>query len=150
MKVILTERIRKLGDPGTEVEVRNGFARNYLIPYGKAIRANRENRARFEAMRSELEQRMQSELADARKTAEQLEGKTLEIPVRVNAEGGLYGSVGTVEIANAIHALSGASVSKNAIRLNDGALTELGQYEIVVSLHADLAVTVEVVLTEEA
>lgn len=149
MRVILTERIRNLGNLGDEVSVKNGFARNYLIPYGKAISVTKENKAKFSEMRAELEKRLELQLQEAQKQADQLTDAEVSISVKATAEGNLYGSIGTVEITDAINTIEDVSISKSAVRLNDGVLTELGQYDIVIQLHTDIAVTVNVMLKAE-
>ena len=102
MNVILMERVTNLGDLGEEVAVRNGYARNFLLPQGKAVRATEENREVFEARRSELEASAVERLSEAEQRAHQLDECTVTIVARTGDEGKLYGSVGTVEVAEAL------------------------------------------------
>jgi large subunit ribosomal protein L9 len=102
MEVILLERFGNLGDLGEEVSVKGGYARNYLIPQGKAVRATPENRAQFETRRAELERAANEQLAEAGSRAEKLEGLMVTMVVKAGDEGKLYGSVGTKDIADAV------------------------------------------------
>ena len=114
MNVILLERITNLGDLGDEVVVKSGFARNFLIPKGKAVRASKENRDVFEARRAELERVAQERLGGAQARATKLEGLAVTIAAKAGDEGKLYGSVGTHDISEAL-AAQGAEVSKSWI-----------------------------------
>ena len=146
MNIILLERISNLGDLGEEVVVRNGYARNHLIPVGKAVRATRENREVFEARRAELEKVANAKLTDAGARAAKLADQRVTIVVRASEEGKLYGSVGTAEIAAALTEAV-LPVAKNEVRMPDGVIRSIGEHEVNVHLHADVdqAVIVEVV-----
>jgi len=140
MDVILLERISRLGQMGETVKVRDGFARNFLLPQGKALRANEANKKKFEGQRAQLEARNLERKTEAQKIAEQLDGKTF-IAVRSAGETGqLYGSVSTRDIADLITA-EGFSVNKNQIELNQP-IKEIGLRNVAISLHPEVEVTV--------
>jgi large subunit ribosomal protein L9 len=148
MNVILLERVNNLGDLGEEVSVRPGFARNYLIPNAKAVQANKANREVFEQRRSELEAKAQGILGVAKARADKIEGHILTIMVKSGEEGRLYGSVGTQDIADALVA-DGHEVERSEVRLPDGAIRALGEYEIAVQLHSDVTAAIKVSVVEE-
>ena len=148
MNVILLERVNNLGDLGDEVSVKPGFARNYLIPNAKAVQANKANREVFEQRRSELEAKAQGILGVAKARAEKIEGHILTIMVKSGEEGRLYGSVGTQDIADALVA-DGHEVERSEVRLPDGAIRALGEYEIAVQLHSDVTAGIKVAVVEE-
>jgi len=148
MNVILLERVNNLGDLGDEVSVKPGFARNYLIPNAKAVQANNANREVFEQHRSELEAKAQGILGEAKARAEKIEGHILTIMVKSGEEGRLYGSVGTQDIADALVA-DGHEVERSEVRLPDGAIRALGEYEIAVQLHSDVTAGIKVAVVEE-
>ena len=148
MNVILLERVNNLGDLGDEVTVKPGFARNYLIPNAKAVQANNANREVFEQRRSELEAKAQGILGEAKARAEKIEGHILTIMVKSGEEGRLYGSVGTQDIADALVA-DGHEVERSEVRLPDGAIRALGEYEIAVQLHSDVTAGIKVAVVEE-
>lgn len=148
MNVILLERIRNLGDLGDEVAVKPGFARNFLIPQGKAVRATAENRSVFEERRAELERVANERLGEAQARAATLEGMAVTIVVKAGDEGKLYGSVGTQDIAEAV-AAKGAEVEKSEVRLPEGPIRSIGEYEIDLQLHSDLTVAIKVSVVAE-
>ncbi len=148
MNVILLERVGNLGDLGDEVIVKAGFARNFLIPQGKAVRATRDNRTVFEAQRTELERVANEKLGEAQGRAGGLEGLSLTIMVKAGEEGKLYGSVGTQDIADAI-ATKGVEVAKSEIRLPEGVIRVVGEYQINVQLHSDVIVVIELAVVAE-
>jgi large subunit ribosomal protein L9 len=143
MNVILLEPIANLGELGDEVVVRNGYGRNFLIPYGRALRATRGNRTMFEERRAELERAALARLTEAEQRAETLRGASVTISAKSGEEGKLYGSVGTRDIAEAVSAL-GTPVEKAEVRMPEGAIRQVGEYEIDIQLHSDLTVTVAV------
>jgi len=150
MEVILLEKIRKLGELGDQVRVKPGHGRNFLIPQGKAVPATKENVARFEAQRAELEKAQEDALAAAGRRAEKIRDLTVKLVRKAGAEGKLYGSVGTGDIAEAITALSGEEVTKQEVLLPEGPLRVTGEYDIEVHLFADVDATVKVeVIAEE-
>jgi large subunit ribosomal protein L9 len=148
MNIILLERIVNLGDLGDEVAVKSGFARNFLIPKGKAVRASKENRAVFEARRAELERVAQERLGEAQARAAKLAGVAVTISAKAGDEGKLYGSVGTHDIAEALVA-QGADVAKSEIRMPSGVIRVVGEYQIDVHLHTDVNVAIKVVVVPE-
>ncbi len=150
MEVILLTKVENLGDIGDKVKVKNGFGRNFLIPTGKATAATAENIAAFEARRAELEKQAAEALAAATARAEQLTalGGTIEITAKVGTEGRLFGSVGTVDIADAM-AAKGVSVERHEVRLPHGPIREVGEHEIVFHLHSDVNVDYKVIVIGE-
>ena len=148
MNVILLERIVNLGDLGDEVVVKSGFARNFLIPKGKAVRASKDNRAVFEARRAELERVAQERMGEAQGRAAKLQGIAVSISAKAGDEGKLYGSVGTHDIAEAL-AAQGAEVAKSEIRMPAGVIRVVGEYDIDVHLHTDVNVTIKVIVVPE-
>ena len=143
MNVILLEKISNLGDLGDEVSVKPGFARNFLLPQGKAVTADEENRTVFEGRRAELEAVANEKLAEANLRAEKLIDKELTISVKSGEEGKLYGSVGTQNIADALSA-DGVQIERSEIRMPEGVIRVLGEYEIAVQLHTDVFVQIKV------
>ncbi len=148
MNVILLERIGKLGGLGDEVNVRPGFARNYLIPQGKAVRATKANREVFEARRLELERAAAARLDAAKQRAATLEGCAVTIVAKAGDEGKLYGSVGTQEVADAVSA-KGTPVERSEVRMPEGVIRSVGEYQIDLQLHSDVTVTVQVAIVAE-
>ena len=148
MNIILLERIGRLGTLGDEVTVKNGFARNYLIPTGKAVRVTDENRKAFEARRAELETAAGEKLAAAETRAATLEGVSTTLRVRASEEGKLFGSVGTVEIARALTD-QGHEVSKAEVSLPEGAIRNIGEHEVEIQLHVGVSATVGVNVVAE-
>ena len=148
MNVILLEKIGNLGDLGDEVSVKPGFARNYLLPQGKAVTADDENRTVFEGRRAELEASANEKLAEANTRAEKLVDKELSIAVKSGEEGRLYGSVGTQNIADALTA-DGIPVERSEIRMPEGVIRVLGEYEIAIQLHTDVTAEIKVVVVPE-
>ncbi len=147
MEVILLENIENLGTLGDKVSVKSGFARNYLVPHGKAKIATAANLAEFEARRAELEKAVADALDEAQSRQQAIEGLgTLEIAAKVGSEGKLFGSIGTADIAEAI-AAAGVVVEKRDIRLPDGAIRTTGEHVINIHVHADVdsSVTISIV-----
>jgi large subunit ribosomal protein L9 len=151
MEVILLEKVHKLGSLGDQVKVKPGFGRNYLIPSGKAVSATKENIAKFDERRAELEKQQQESLAKASARAEKLNEVNVSIARKAGAEGKLFGSVGTIDIADAVTE-SGTELAKHEIRLPEGPIRGIGEYELDVQLHADVTATIKVnvVADEEA
>ena len=148
MNVILLEPLGGLGDLGDEVSVKAGFARNFLLPQGKAVRATDENRQVFEERRVELETAANERLTTSQSRAGKLEGVELTIVVKAGEEGKLYGSVGTQDIATALGE-QGADIQKSEVRLPGGAIRALGDYLVAVQLHADVTVEVPLAVVAE-
>src|SRR3970040_225978 len=137
MEVILLEKVRNLGKLGEQVKVKSGFARNYLIPYGKAVTANAENRAQFEAQRAELETPQADALDRAQSRASRMTGLTLQITRKVSEEGKLFGSVGIRDICDATKQ-AGFELARSEVHLDRGPLKEIGDHAISVSLHPEV------------
>ena len=146
MEVILLEKITKLGDLGDLVDVKSGYARNFLIPSGKAVRANEENKAEYEQRKISLEKAEENRKVEALGLSEKLKTLEIIIPVAVSEEGTLYGSIGTREISDAIN-LEDIEIEKGAIRLPEGALKELGIYKLDIELHPEIIQEISVTLT---
>ena len=150
MEVILLEKVAQLGDPGDLVNVKAGYGRNFLIPNGKAIRADEENKAEYEK-RKEALLLAEAERKDlATNLASGMESLVIEITAEVSEEGTLYGSVGTREIADAL-VEKGHQVEKSAVRLPEGVLKEVGEYSIDVELHPEVIapITVKIIASQE-
>ena len=148
MNVILLERVNNLGDLGDEVSVKPGFARNFLIPNSKAVQANKANREYFEERRADLETAANEKLGEAQSSAEGLADTVVTIMVKSGEEGRLYGSVGTQDIADAL-VRDGKAVERSEVRMPEGAIRSLGEYEIAVQLHSDVTVQIQVAVVEE-
>ena len=143
MEIILLETVERLGHLGDVVRVRPGYARNYLIPQGKARYATEENLAEVRARREELERKAQELLAAAERRRDALAGFAVAVKVETNPDGKLFGSVGATEIARAVSA-AGTPLERQEIRLPDGPLRELGEHEITVHLHPEVETAVRV------
>jgi large subunit ribosomal protein L9 len=143
MQVILLEKIANLGQLGEVVKVKDGFARNFLIPHGKAKRATAGNLAEFEKRRAELEKAQAEALAQAQEKAARLEGMTVQVTQKAGVDGKLFGSVTNIDIADALKG-RGVEVPRSMIRMPQGPLKMVGDHPIKVALHADVVVTVTV------
>ena len=148
MEVILLEKIENLGDLGTLATVKAGYARNFLFPKGKAKPATPENLKEFEARRAELEAAAAKALADAEARRDQLQDMVLTITANAGQEGKLFGSVSNVEVAETICA-TGINVERSEIRMPDGPIRMVGEYEIGVHLHTDVDAVVKVIVEGE-
>ena len=143
MQVILMERVANLGQLGEVVKVRDGFARNFLIPQGKARRATPENIAEFERRRVDLEKAQSEGLAQAQERAARLDGLMIQITQKAGVDGKLFGSVTNVDISEALNA-QGFEVPKAAIRMPQGPLKQVGDHPLKIALHTDVVVTVTI------
>ena len=148
MEVILLEKIHRLGNLGDKVSVRPGYGRNFLIPNRKAVPATAENIAKFEEQRAELERVQADALGRANARAAQLNEMAVTIAAKAGAEGKLFGSVGTGDIADALVAL-GAECEKREVRLPEGPLREIGEFDVEIHLHPDVNATVKVKIVSE-
>ena len=151
MQVILLERVEKLGQIGDEVKVKDGFARNFLLPKGKALRANEANKKKFEGQRAQLEARNLERKSEATTVAETLDGKTFVVVRSAGETGQLYGSVSTRDIADILGA-EGFSVARNQVELNQPIKT-IGLTNVAIALHPEVEVTITLNIarsTEEA
>jgi large subunit ribosomal protein L9 len=146
MEVILLEKVENLGVIGDKVKVRPGYGRNFLIPQGKATLATPENIAAFEARRAELEARAADELTAARGRAKLVSGLQLVIERQVGAEGKLFGSVGTIDIAEAATA-AGVEIARSEVRLpEDGPIRVAGEHVVEIHLHSDVSVELPIIV----
>lgn len=143
MQIILLEKITNLGTLGDVVRVKDGYARNYLIPQRKAKRATKVNLAEFVARRAELEKAHAEILAQAQEKASKLEGLLLQITQKAGVDGKLFGSVGNSDISVAL-AKQGFEIPKSSIRMPDGPIKTIGDFALKVSLHTDVIVSVTV------
>jgi len=148
MEIILMDKVANLGNLGDVVKVKDGYARNYLIPQGMAKRATAANRAAFEEKKAELERVAGEKLASAQVRAEKLEGFALTIAQKAGVDGRLFGSVGNTDIADAL-AAQGFDVAKGEVRLPEGPLKTVGEYEIQLGLHTDVIANIKVTVVSE-
>ncbi len=150
MQVILLERVESLGALGEEVKVRDGYARNFLLPQKKALRATDANRKVFEARRAELEKVAAAKLAEAQALGEKLAGVTVKLTQKAGVDGRLFGSVTNHDVADELNK-QGFAVAKSQVRMPNGPLKMVGDYTVSVNLHTDVTVDVAVsVLGETA
>jgi large subunit ribosomal protein L9 len=143
MQIILLEKVTNLGGLGDVVKVRDGFARNYLIPHGKAKRATAENLAEFQNRRADLEKAQLDQLAQAQEKAAKLEGLTVQVSQKAGVDGKLFGSVTNADIAEALKQ-QGFDVAKAAVRMPQGPLKNVGEHPLKIALHGDVVVTINV------
>ncbi len=148
MQIILLEKVTNLGGLGDVVKVRDGFARNFLIPQGKAKRATRESLAEFEQRRAELEKVQSEQLTAAQERAAKLDGLTVQIAQKAGVDGKLFGSVTNADISEALKA-QGFDIIKAHIRMPQGPLKMIGEHPLKVALHSDVVVTVNVSVLPE-
>ena len=148
MEVILLTKIDNLGDLGEKVKVKPGYARNYLVPSGKAKFATAENLAEFEARRAELEKIAAEALSKAEARKAELDGFKITITAKSVGEGKLFGSIGTVDIANAMQE-AGKVIEKKEIRLPSGAFRHAGEYQVEIHLHTDVNATIDLEIIGE-
>jgi large subunit ribosomal protein L9 len=148
MELILLEKVRNLGNLGDKVKVKPGYGRNYLLPQGKAVRVNAENLAAFEARRAEYEAKANKLLSDASARQAKLTDVTVTIAANASPEGKLYGSVGPREIADALQA-AGHDIHKGEVIQGEGPIRHIGEFDVVISLHADVQNTIKVVVVPE-
>jgi len=150
MQVILMEKMTNLGGLGEVVKVKDGFARNYLIPQGKAKRATQANLQEFEGRRAELEKKANEQLTGAQEKAARLEGLKVDIAQKAGVDGRLFGSVTNADIAEALTRETGVAVRKAEIRMPQGPIKHIGEFPIVVALHSDVLANITVHVTAEA
>jgi len=148
MDLILLEKVLNLGDLGDLVKVKAGYGRNYLVPQGKAIPATKENLAQFEVRRAELEAAAKDKLGQAQSREASLTEVMVEITANASEEGKLYGSIGPREVAAAVSAL-GHEISKSEVIMGEGPIRTVGEFDVVVHLHADVETHVKVVVHPE-
>ena len=143
MQVILLEKVANLGNLGDVVKVKDGFARNFLIPQGKAKRATEANLKAFESRRTELEQAQSDTLAKSQERGAKLDGLTLQIVQKAGVDGRLFGSVTNYDIVEALK-VQGHEVERSMVRMPAGPIKQVGDYPLQVQLHTDVLVTVNV------
>jgi large subunit ribosomal protein L9 len=148
MQVILMEKVANLGNLGDVVKVKDGFARNYLIPHGKARRATPENIKQFEGRRAELEKAQNETLAKAQERSTKLEGQKISITQKAGVDGRLFGSVTNYDIVEALEK-QGHEVERSQIRMPQGPLKQVGEFPIQIALHTDVTATITVVVVGE-
>jgi len=148
MEVILLEKVGKLGGLGDRVTVKGGYARNFLLPQGRAVLANESNVAEFETRRAELEKAEKEQFDAATARAEGLNQKVVAITEKAGDEGKLFGSVGTRDISEAAEA-AGLTLDKSEVRLPEGPLRTTGEHEVQCQVHAEVFATITVVITGE-
>jgi large subunit ribosomal protein L9 len=149
MQLILLQKVVNLGNLGDKVEVKPGYGRNFLVPQGKAVPATAANVAEFEAKRAEYEAKAQAMLGDAEGRRAKLEGASVTIHANASTEGKLYGSVGPRDIAEAL-TKAGLPVNKSEVVMGEGAIRHIGEFEVIVHLHADVETPVKVIVAPEA
>lgn len=150
MEVILLEKMRNLGGLGDKVKVKPGYARNFLVPQGKAVYASKDNIARFEARRAELEKKAAEKAAKALERQKAINELTVvTIAAKAGEEGKLFGSIGTRDIAEAI-TNAGVAVEKREVILSEGALRVIGDFEVVIELGSDVSATAKLKIVAEA
>jgi large subunit ribosomal protein L9 len=148
MEVILLERVAKLGQMGDVVRVKDGFARNFLLPKGKALRATKDNRARFETMKAELEARNLEQRGEAQQVGSKLDGQSFTVLRQASESGQLYGSVSPRDIA-ALVIEQGFKIDRNQIALNTPIKT-IGMHKVPISLHPEVEVTITLAVARNA
>jgi len=149
MEVILLETIAKLGDLGDKVSVKSGYGRNFLVPQKKAVPATAENLKIFEARRTELEKVAGDKLVEAKSRAETINALSVSIETKAGEEGKLFGSVTVRDISEAAE-VKGVTIEKSEIRLPDGPIRELGEFEIHVHLHPEIDAILKLAVVPEA
>ncbi|HCJ1249963.1 TPA: 50S ribosomal protein L9 [Pseudomonas aeruginosa] len=148
MEVILLEKVANLGNLGDKVNIKGGYARNFLLPQGKATVATAENVAAFEARRAELEKAAAEKKAAAEARAAQLAELVVTLGAHAGDEGKLFGSIGTRDIAEAVSA-AGYPLEKAEVRLPNGALRNTGEFDVAVHLHTDVETTLKLIIVAE-
>ena len=149
MELILLQKVTNLGGLGDKVTVKPGYGRNFLVPQGKAVPATATNLAEFEAKRAEYEAKAKAILDDANVRLAALEGASVTLKANASTEGKLYGSVGPRDIADAFTA-AGLPLEKSEVVMGEGPIRHIGEFDVLVHLHADVETTVKVVVVPEA
>ena len=148
MQIILLEKVVNLGGLGDVVKVKDGYARNFLIPQGKAKRATQSNLAEFESRRADLERAHAEKLVAAQELAAKLEGVTVKVARKAGMDGRLFGSVGNADVADGLVA-QGFDIDRAAVRMPDGPLKQVGEVQLEVALHSDVLATITVAVVGE-
>jgi len=148
MQVILQEKVPNLGTVGDKVTVKPGYARNFLLPFGKATRATAENVAEFEKRRAELEAKAKAVLDEAKARAEKLHSMAIKLAANASEEGKLFGSIGPRDVAEAVTE-KGIELHKSEVHLPEGPIREVGEYDIDLQLHSDVTTTIKIEIVAE-
>ena len=148
MEIILLEKVRNLGGIGDKVSVKSGFARNYLVPYGKAVMATKANLEKFAKIRAELEVQALEALSAAKQFAEKLEGAVVNLTSKATEEGKLFGSITASNIVQALEGM-GFDVKKSDISMPEGPIRTAGEHEVALLLHSDVTAKIKVVVAIE-
>jgi large subunit ribosomal protein L9 len=149
MELILLQKVTNLGVLGDKVNVKPGYGRNYLVPQGKAVPATAANVAEFEAKRAEYEAKAKSAHDEAESRRAKLEGASVTVRANASTEGKLFGSVGPRDIADAFTA-AGMPLEKSEVVMGEGAIRNIGEFEVIAKLHADVETTIKVIVEPEA
>ncbi|HVK50340.1 MAG TPA: 50S ribosomal protein L9 [Pseudoxanthomonas sp.] len=149
MQLILLQKVTNLGVLGDKVNVKPGYGRNFLVPQGKAVPATAANLAEFEAKRADYEAKAKASHDEAESRSAKLEGASVTVKANASTEGKLFGSVGPRDIADAFTA-AGLPLEKSEVVMGEGPLRNIGEYDVLVKLHADVEITVKVVVEAEA
>ncbi|MCF6767839.1 50S ribosomal protein L9 [Thiotrichales bacterium 19S11-10] len=149
MEIILKEKVENLGTLGEVVSVRAGYARNYLIPYGKAVQATAINLKEFEAQKADLERLENERIAKAQANAEVISSKQFEIKAQAGDGGKLFGSIGTKEVADVVKEVSAIEIERRHVRMPEGAIRQIGEYEVALHLHTGVDITVTIVVSAQ-
>lgn len=151
IKIILLEKIVNLGDLGDVVEVSAGYARNFLVPFGKAIRATAKNLEKFKTMIDEYKQKQKDILTKAQERCAQIHEQIFEITAKSGVDGKLFGSVTSLDIVNAINKkVANADIKKSEVSLPNGTLKSIGEFDVTVILHSEVKAAVKINVTPEA
>lgn len=148
MQIILLEKVENLGSLGSQVNVRPGYARNFLFPQGKAVPATKANIAEFDARRAELEAQAAAKLADAESRKAKIEEIEVSVAVRAGDEGKLFGSLGTRDIADLV-SQAGVEVTKSEVRLPNGPIRNVGEFDVAIHLHPEVNATLKLIVVAE-
>ncbi len=148
MDVILLEKVGKLGSLGDKVSVKSGYGRNFLVPFGKAVPATKDNLENFEARRAELQKAADAKFAAASERAEKLNEVEMSIVAKAGDEGKRFGSIGSRDIADAITD-AGIEVAKSEVRLPEGAIRATGEFDVAIQLHSDVTAIVKLIVVAE-
>lgn len=150
MELILLQKVVNLGNLGDKVNVKPGYGRNFLVPQGKAVPATAANLAQFEARRAEYEAKAKAQHEEAESRRGKLEGASVTLRANASTEGKLYGSIGPRDIADALTKSTGITVGKSEVVMGEGAIRHIGEFEVIVHLHADVETPVKVIVEAEA
>jgi large subunit ribosomal protein L9 len=149
MEVILKEKVENLGSLGQVVNVKAGYARNFLLPQGKAVQATASNVETFEKQKAELEKLEQARFDGAKTQASKIEGSTITITAQAGDGGKLFGSVGTKEVAEAIASSTGVDIEKRHVRMPEGVIRQIGDYQVSIHLYTDIDAEINLAVVAE-